>query len=70
MRLIDADELKEQFTNLTTGKEVSFEGSLREIIKREDEKESIKLQNSQMYDQNPKNVLMGQSPEQIAFLKK
>ena len=49
-------------------KEVSFEGSLREIIKREDEKESIKLQNSQMYDQNPKNVLMGQSPEQIAFL--
>ena len=49
-------------------KEVSFEQSLQNIIAREDEKEAIKLQNSQMYQQNPKSVLMGQSPAQLAFL--
>ena len=49
-------------------KEVSFEDSLKSIIQREDEKEQIKLQNSAMYSQNPKNVLEGQSPAQIAFL--
>ena len=49
-------------------KEVSFENSLRDIIQRENEKEEIKLQNSMMYQQNPKSVLMGQSPEQITFL--
>ena len=49
-------------------KEVSFEHSLRQIIQREDEKEQIKLQNSMMYDKNPKAVLQGQSPAQIAFL--
>ena len=49
-------------------KEVSFESSLRDIIQRENEKEDLKLQNSMMYQQNPKAVLMGQSPEQIAFL--
>jgi len=49
-------------------KEVSFEGSLKQIINREDEKENIKVQNSIMYDKNPKSVLMGQSPEQISFL--
>ena len=49
-------------------KEVSFEKSLRDIIQRENEKEDIKIQNSIMYQQNPKTVLMGQSPEQIAFL--
>ena len=49
-------------------KEVSFESSLRDVIQRENEKEEIKLQNSMMYQQNPKAILMGQSPEQIAFL--
>lgn len=49
-------------------KEVSFEGSLREIIKREDEKENLKVQNSMNYDKNPNTVLKGQSPEQIALL--
>ncbi|MBQ4647047.1 MAG: hypothetical protein IJB79_06835 [Candidatus Gastranaerophilales bacterium] len=49
-------------------KEVSFEESLQNIIQREDEKEQIKLQNTAMYDKNPKSVLTGQSPAQIAFL--
>ena len=49
-------------------KEVSFESSLRDVIQRENEKEELKIQNSIMYQQNPKNVLLGQSPEQIAFL--
>ena len=49
-------------------KEVSFENSLRDIIQRVNEKEELKVQNSLMYQQNPKAVLMGQSPEQIAFL--
>ncbi|MBR5303223.1 MAG: flagellar basal body rod protein FlgB [Candidatus Gastranaerophilales bacterium] len=49
-------------------KEVSFENSLRNVIERENEKEAIKLQNSAMYNQNPKSVLQGQSPAQIAFL--
>lgn len=46
-------------------KEVSFENSLRDIIKREDEKEEIKVQNSMQYQ---KTATFGQSPEQIAFL--
>lgn len=49
-------------------KEVSFESSLQEIIRREDEKEQTKIQNSIEYQNNPKSVLMGQSPAQIAFL--
>ena len=49
-------------------KEVSFENSLKNVIERENEKEAIKLQNSAMYNQNPKSVLQGQSPAQIAFL--
>ena len=49
-------------------KEVSFEESLRKIVQREDEKEAMKIQNSIAYQTNPKNVLMGQSPAQIAFL--
>lgn len=49
-------------------KEVSFENSLRNVIERENEKEAIKLQNSAMYNQDPKMVLQGQSPAQIAFL--
>lgn len=47
--------------------EVSFEGSLREVIKREDEKEQMKLQNSANCAKNP-NAILAQSPEQIAFL--
>lgn len=49
-------------------KEVSFESNLREIIQREDEKEHTKVQNSIEYQKNPKNILQGQSPQQIAFL--
>ena len=49
-------------------KEVSFEDSLQQIIKRENEKEEIKLQNAMMYQKNPDKVLKGQSPEQLAFL--
>ena len=49
-------------------KEVSFESSLQDIIKREDEKEQTKIQNSIEYQKNPKSILMGQSPAQIAFL--
>ncbi len=49
-------------------KEVSFESSLQDIIKREDEKEQTKIQNSIEYQKNPKSILTGQSPAQIAFL--
>ncbi|MBQ8475979.1 flagellar basal body rod protein FlgB [bacterium] len=49
-------------------KDVSFEESLQNIIAREDEKEQLKLQNAQMYQKNPAQMLNGQSPEQIAFL--
>ena len=49
-------------------KEVSFEQSLKNIVERENEKEEIKLQNSAQYQKNPNSVLMGQTPEQIAFL--
>ena len=49
-------------------KEVSFEGSLREIIKRENEKEQLKIQNSNTYTQNAQELLKGQSCAQIAFM--
>lgn len=49
-------------------KEVSFEENLQQIIKREDEKEQIKLQNALNYQKNPSELLKAQSPEQIAFL--
>ena len=49
-------------------KEVSFEQSLQNIIQRENEKEEIKLQNSAMYEKNPAQFHLGQTPEQIAFL--
>ena len=49
-------------------KEVSFEESLQQIIKRENEKEEIKLQNAMMYQKNPDKIMQGQTPEQIAFL--
>ena len=51
-------------------KTVSFEDSLRNIIKRENEKEQIREQNSIEYQMNPKKVLNGQTPEQLAFLSK
>lgn len=49
-------------------KTVSFESSLRNIIDRENEKDEIKIQNSIAYQNNPKKVLLGQTPEQLAFL--
>ena len=49
-------------------KEVSFEGSLREIIKREDEKEEMKLQNSTFFQKNPTEALKSKSPAELAFL--
>ena len=47
---------------------VSFEDSLKNVINRENEKEQIKTQNSIDYQLNPKKVLQGQTPEQLAFL--
>ena len=49
-------------------KEVNFEQSLRNIIEKEDEKEALKIQNTEMYQKNPQSVLKGQSPAQIDFL--
>ena len=49
-------------------KEVSFEGSLREIINRENQKEEIKLQNSVQYGKNASELLKSQSPAQISFM--
>ena len=49
-------------------REVSFEESLQQIIKRENEKEDLKMQNALLYQKNPEQMLKGQSPEQIAFL--
>ena len=51
-------------------KTVSFEDSLRSVINRENEKERIREQNSIEYQMNPKKVLQGQTPEQLAFLSK
>ena len=51
-------------------KTVSFEDSLRGIISRENEKEQIREENSIAYQMNPKKVLQGQTPEQLAFLSK
>ena len=48
-------------------KEVMFEKSLQDVIKREDEKEEMRLQNAKMY-QDAKSLLKGQTPERIAFL--
>ena len=47
-------------------KEVSFEGSLREVIERENAKEQMKLDNSVKFMKNPKALT--QTPEQISFL--
>lgn len=49
-------------------KEVSFEESLKQVIKRENEKENLKIQNAIQYEKDPSQILKGQSPEQIAFL--
>lgn len=56
-------------------KEVSFEESLRNVIQKEDQKEEMKLLNSQKFasslNQNSKNSakqILAQTPEQIAFL--
>ena len=49
-------------------REVRFEDSLKQIIKNENEKEEIKLQNAMMYQKNPSKVMEGQSLERLAFL--
>ena len=49
-------------------KEVSFEESLRQVIAHENEKEEIKIQNAIKYQNNPAEMLKGQSAEQIAFM--
>ena len=49
-------------------KTVSFEDSLRNVINRENEKEQARIQNSIEYQNNPKKVLQGITPEQLAFL--
>ena len=51
-------------------KEVSFEDSLQQIIKRENEKEDIRMQNAIMYQKNPQEMLKSQSLEQLAFLNR
>ncbi|MBR2069284.1 MAG: flagellar basal body rod protein FlgB [Candidatus Gastranaerophilales bacterium] len=49
-------------------KEVSFEESLQGVIKRENEKEEMKLQNAIEYQKNPSEIMKGQSLERLAFL--
>ncbi len=56
--------------SLTPGykrKEVTFEQSLQQIIKNENEKEQIRLQNAQQY-KNVTEMTNGQSLEKLAFL--
>lgn len=48
-------------------KEVSFEQSLQNIIKRENEKEEMKIQNSIAFQKGEKNYL-AKSPEELSFL--
>ena len=47
---------------------VSFEDSLRNIINRENEKEEFKMQKATEHQNNPKKILEGLTPEQLAFL--
>ena len=47
---------------------VSFENSLQSIIKRENEKENTKIQNTIEFQKNPNRILYGQTPGEIAFL--
>lgn len=49
-------------------KEVNFESSLREVIKREDEKENLKIQNSSFFKENSTTALMNKSPAELSFL--
>lgn len=49
-------------------KEVSFEANLQNIINRENEKEEIKLQNTQNHGKNADVLLKGQTIEQLAFM--
>ncbi len=48
-------------------KEVNFEQSLQQVIKAENEKEQIRIQNMKQY-QNVSDLLKGQSIEKLAFL--
>ena len=49
-------------------KEVSFEESLQNIIKRENEKEQIKAENMQKYKNNPADIINNTPLEKLAFL--
>lgn len=49
-------------------KEVSFEESLQAIIQKEDEKEQMRLNNAQKYQNHPELIMRGQSPKELAFL--
>ena len=49
-------------------KEVEFESSLREVIRRENEKDELKRQNAEFYQKNPDMVLKGRSPAELALL--
>ncbi len=48
-------------------KEVSFEKSLQDIIKKENEKEDTKLQNSKLFASDINKALKGQTLEQFAL---
>ena len=48
-------------------KEVFFEESLQNIIQRENEKEQMRLNNAQKYQNNPEMILKNQTPKELAF---
>lgn len=50
-------------------KDVAFEDQIQRMIEREDLKEKIKLENSQVFAKNPLEALKSQDPAQIAFLR-
>jgi len=50
-------------------KDIVFEDQLQQIREGYDLKEQIKLENSAMWKQNPKEALENQDPAQIAFMR-
>ena len=49
-------------------KEVSFEESLQQVIARENEKEQIKIENMQKYQNNPSEIINNTPIEKLAFI--
>ncbi len=49
-------------------REVTFEASLQNVIARENEKERIKLENMQRYQNNPSEIINNTPMEKLAFL--